>query len=128
MVALGVCDWRISEVKALVIGTDSRGSVVEVPDGDLERLSALQRAVGGFIEAVGDARCVVYVNTDGKSERMAVNPGATWLVNVLQPDFALFDVIAGPAVVLGRDGPEDCDVPDDIVDLYLAASGRRGEG
>lgn len=67
----------------------------------------LRDAVGGFIEAVdfscGDKTYTLWVNEEGKIYGLPANQGATFLV---KDSIAMFDYIAGDAVITGGTGDE----------------------
>lgn len=80
-------------------------TVVEV---DIENtLEALQAAVDGYIEAVTlvPGRAVMIVNEEGLLRGLSPNPIASAVANTQ---------IVGPAVVVGVDGEEFTDVPEDV--------------
>ncbi len=70
-------------------------------------LEALQEAVFGYIECVTIApgRAVMIVNEEGLLRGMAVNQAAS--------DFAGIQIV-GPTLIVGVDGEEFCDVPEEI--------------
>lgn len=76
---------------------------------DIENtLEALQATVGGYIEAVTlvPGKAVMIVNEEGLLRGMTANPIASAVANTQ---------IVGPAVVVGVDGEEFTDVPEDVV-------------
>jgi hypothetical protein len=75
---------------------------------DIENtLEALQAAVGGYIEAVTlvPGRAVMIVNEEGLLRGMAPNPAASMIAKTK---------IVGPAIVVGVDGEEFTDIPEDV--------------
>lgn len=75
---------------------------------DIENtLEALQAAVDGYIEAVtlAPGRAVMIVNEEGRLRGMAPNTVAS---------LAAGTQIVGPAVVVGVDGEEFKDIPEDV--------------
>lgn len=88
-------------MKAAIVGVD--GSVTE---GDRDGLDDLQKAVGGYIEALpfpmlGDVTC--YINEEGKMLDLPLNEFAT---GIHKPHLMNGDYIAGPMVVMGFDPNE----------------------
>lgn len=107
--------------KGFVIPVEGRCFELEVPDE--ESLRVLQKAVGGYIEAVGvpgfipDAEYgTVYVNEEGKLHGLEPNMRAT---DFMVPGVGLWagDYIAGNMVLLGFDPytGENADVPESMV-------------
>ena len=75
---------------------------------DIENtLEALQAAVDGYIEAVTliPGKAVMIVNEEGLLRGMAQNPIASAVANTQ---------IVGPAVVVGVDGEDFTDIPEDV--------------
>lgn len=95
-------------------GMEEPARIVEITADPAKMLSALNGLVGGWIEGVsGYGNWVAYVNEEGKIHGMRTNPRATVLAHV--HGWPKGDIICGPAVFLGRNGPEEKSVPDDIV-------------
>ena len=81
---------------------------------DIENtLEALQEAVFGYIETITlvPDRAVMIVNEEGRIRGMAVNPAASAASGI---------PVVGPALIVGVDGEEFCDVPEEIVRQLLA--------
>ena len=81
---------------------------------DIENtLEALQEAVFGYIETITlvPGRAVMIVNEEGRIRGMAVNPAASAASGI---------PVVGPALIVGVDGEEFCDVPEEIVRQLLA--------
>jgi hypothetical protein len=70
-------------------------------------LEALQAAVDGFIEAVTlvQDRAVMLVNEEGLLRDLPLNPVASAVANTQ---------IVGTAIVVGVDGEEFTDIPEDV--------------
>ena len=86
-----------------------------VRDIDIENtLEALQEAVYGYIEAVTliPDKVTMLVNEEGRLRGMAANPAASALTGL---------PIVGPAIIVGVDGDEFCDAPEE----YAARIRRR---
>ena len=73
-------------------------------------LEALQRAVCGYIECLPliPDRAVMIVNEEGRLRGMAPNIAASRVAGMM---------IVGPALIVGVDGEEFADVPEDVVRL-----------
>ena len=81
---------------------------VGIREIDIENeLGALQEAVYGYIETITlmPDRAVMIVNEEGRIRGMAVNPAASAIAGTQ---------IVGPALVVGVDGEEFTDIPEDI--------------
>ena len=86
-------------------------------------LSAYRQIVGGNLEVLTLDRppASMYVNEEGKLNRMRLNHRATTLMWVHSSAFRSRDVIVGPAFIVGpsdRHG-DDKSVPDDLLALLL---------
>jgi len=71
-------------------------------------LEALQKEVEGYIETLTIApdKAVMIVNEEGRIRGMAPNPIASGYTGI---------GIVGPALIVGVDGDEFCDVPAEII-------------
>lgn len=82
-----------------------------VTEVDIENtLEALQSAVDGYIETVPirfipPDKAVMIVNEEGLLRGMAPNPAASMIAGIK---------IVGPAIVVGVDGEEFTDFPEDV--------------
>lgn len=79
-----------------------------ITETDIENtLEALQKVVDGYIETITlvQGRAVMIVNEEGRIRGMAVNPAASAVAGAQ---------IVGPALVVGVDGEEFTDIPEDI--------------
>lgn len=95
-------------------GIEEPARVVTIPADPTTLLRELQKLVGGFIEGVsGFGDWVAYVDEEGKLKMSPTNPRATVLAHV--HGWPKGDIICGPAVFLGRNGPEETSVPEWIV-------------
>lgn len=106
------------KVRALVIHPDGHAEVKRVnPD-----LPVLQAVVGGNIEGIyprdsekfGDWHG--YVDEDGKFKALDVNVVATRFAGMLGWMGYGMDVLCGPVILLGTDGPEEADLPQPVID------------
>ena len=81
---------------------------LNVREAEIENtLEALQRAVCGYIEALTlvPGKAVMIVNEEGLLRGMAPNPAASMIARIK---------IVGPAIVVGVDGEEFTDLPEDV--------------
>lgn len=106
----------MSEVRALVIDRNGSHAVVSIEP----ELSVLQSLVGGYIEVVAPAfggfQWHAYVDEDGKAAGEQINVMATALLARLGWSGPMGgDFLVGPVIVLGQDGAEEADVPDEVL-------------
>lgn len=106
-------------VKAVVIEEDGTVEVRQVKT-DLESMNAL---VGGYLEAVtGNGPWHAYVDEEGKYKNLPVNYVANLVLTRLGwPGISLGDFVVGRVVILGDDGPDEADVPEDVAAVALNA-------
>ncbi len=105
-------------VKALVITPDFEVEVAMLGREESSLLGALQKTVGGYIEAVSPAEgdWVLYCNEEGKLQGLPVNNLATRLINELMPGFAQHDVLVGTVVFVGSTASGgSTDVPAEVI-------------
>lgn len=99
-------------MKTVVIGVDGSAKVCF-----LETLEDLQKAVGGYIEAIPlGSDSSAYINEEGKLRRLPLNPVATAIAH-RKNSLRLNDFIVGPMVILGvpdEDG-NDTDIPKSMI-------------
>lgn len=104
-------------MKAIYIPVSGPLRVEELPGEDGNVLSALQRRVGGFVEAVMvEPDTTLWMNEDGKAEQLSVNVRSHALVaHLLRPG----DFVVGDCVLTGTDldDGETVDVDQRWVDL-----------
>jgi hypothetical protein len=80
-----------------------------ITDTDIENtLDAFQSAVDGYIESVTlvPGKAVMIVNEEGLLRNLPPNPAASMISNTK---------IVGTAIIVGVDGEEFTDVPEDVV-------------
>lgn len=101
---------------AVVIGLpmDSKVVVRKVQVDGKQSLKFLQKAVGGYIEhlSMPDGELDLWLNEEGKLEGLPINSVATDLLWLLHPAFRGQDVLVGPIVLTGHDGPETASIPE----------------
>ncbi|MEV6871455.1 DUF3846 domain-containing protein [Amycolatopsis sp. NPDC051128] len=90
---------------------------------ELHDVDALRQIVGGNLQIIGLDRppAGMYLNEEGKLNRMRVNHRATTLAWVHNSAFRGNDVIVGSALIVGppnRHG-DDTSAPEDLVDLLM---------
>jgi hypothetical protein len=99
-------------------------AVIELPDENgavtirkievagANSLTFLQQTVGGYIEHLfsEDRTVDFWMNEEGKLERLPVNNVATDLLWLLHPAFVGRDVLVGPVVLTGNNGPETASI------------------
>jgi hypothetical protein len=103
-------------------------AVIELPDengavtirkvdvsGD-NSLTFLQQTVGGYIEHLysDDRQVDFWLNEEGKLERLPINNVATDLLWALNPAFVGRDVLVGPVVLTGNNGPETASIKPEV--------------
>jgi hypothetical protein len=108
---------------ALVVRPEGNAELARLPDAPGGQLRALNELLGGYLEAVatGSSDWVCYINEEGKGLGLAFNVQADALVRTLGFRFMQGDYLVGVAVFLGRNGPDESDVPQRIVDLAKIA-------
>ncbi len=98
---------------------------------ELNGLSDYQRIVGGYVEVVhiDFPRLTIFVNDEGKVQRLEINRRATGLWWLLSPGVRGRDVLVGDVVIVGaKRGPQSTtDVPDQFRALLLETSEYRTE-
>ena len=96
-------------MRAVLVPVDGPPEIIDVEPGDIG-----PRVLGGWLEIVllkgwPGEMVHAYIDEEGKLKGLPVNQLATDLAHV--PG----DVIAGPMVILGSDGPEEADVPEEVL-------------
>lgn len=115
-------------IRAIQIPVDEERPLYKVAIGDL---SAMQAAVGGYIEFVdlGPLTASMVVNEEGKLEKRPINRRATLLFWLLFPTMRHRDVIVGDVLIVGH--PDDVgnttDVPADLVALLFETKSYKAE-
>lgn len=105
-------------MKAVILKADGTPPFVKDISGDLESIKA---EVGGWIERTAsgfDDQVAVFANEEGLFLNLPVNRNmmAIHQIGLRQR------VIAGNMVILGHDGPEHTDTPQEIIDMLVAAT------
>ena len=102
---------------ALVIQPDGSTTAERLPVNPAAMLAALREAIGGHFEAIGNGRwCAYTIEDDRDLTNPEPNRAANRLAELLgwrtQPGGML-----GAVVFLGRDGVDEADVPEDVLEL-----------
>ncbi len=113
----------MSGALVLVLEPNANFTIKRLPGGqDGADLEALQKIVGGYIEAVTDAEKFghIYINEEGKLMALQENLVATAILNSYIPGFAQHDRLAGNVVWLDSDEEGDsADIRPDTLDHIL---------
>ncbi|NUL28437.1 DUF3846 domain-containing protein [Streptomyces lunaelactis] len=109
-------------ITVIVIPVDP-GQPIRLQQLEPSDVDAYQQIVGGNLQIVGLDRpsAAMYLNEEGKLNRMRVNHRATTLMWVHNSAFRNRDVIVGPALIVGppnRHG-NDTSAPEDLTDLLF---------
>ena len=99
----------------LCIEPEKAPEIVEIDSG----LTALQKAVGGYIEAVypWEDPVAIICNDDGKFNGMAPNRA------LYNEDGEIMDIIAGTFLIVGLGDDDFCGLSDDLAAKYAALFG-----
>ena len=102
-------------MKILCIEPEKAPEIVEIDSG----LTALQKAVGGYIEAVypWEDPVAIICNDDGKFNGMAPNRA------LYNEDGEIMDIIAGTILIVGLCDDDFCGLSDDLAAKYAALFG-----
>ena len=116
-------------VRTLVIRPDGRASIERhVPD-----LDSMKALVGGWLEIItpssGAGTWHAYVDEEGKLKNSPINHAANLVLTRLGwQGLAVGDFVVGTVVILGTDGTEESDVPEEVLavvkSLYAPTSVR----
>lgn len=108
---------------ALIIQPDGTTEAGRLPANPLACSTAIHQAIGGHFEAIGQGGWVAYVAEDEREfpAGLARNCQADALARALGWHWVHGDYAKGVAVFLGRSGPDDADVPDQVLDLARVA-------
>lgn len=113
-------------MKAVILKADGTAPHVENVKGDLESIKAV---VEGWIERVPslnestERRVVVYANEEGRIHGLPPNRN---MLAIQALDLVVSGYIAGNLIVLGKDGHDETDVPEDIIDLLVTPTETGG--
>lgn len=99
-------------MKCIKVEPKKRPEVIDIENN----LESLQKAVDGFIEVLypWDDLVGIVCNEEGKINGMALNRALT-----TDMDGNIFDIVAGPFLVVGLTDDDFGDIPDDLLDKYL---------
>jgi hypothetical protein len=103
---------------ALVIQPDGSTTAERLPQNPAACLAALHQAIGGHFEAIGNGRWHAYTIEDIRD--LAVprpNRPADRLAEMLGWRTHPMGGMVGAVVFLGRDGVDEADVPEDVLEL-----------
>lgn len=102
-------------MKILCIEPEKAPEIVEIDSG----LTALQKAVGGYIEAVypWEDPVAIVCNDDGKFNGMRPNRA------IYDADGEIMDIIAGTFLIVGLGDDDFCGLSDDLSAKYAALFG-----
>lgn len=109
-------------MKAIILKADGTAPYVEDIKGDLESIKAV---VEGWLERVPsmdpeiDGKVVAYANEEGRIYNLPLNRNMLAVKGLRLAE----SLIAGNIIVLGRDGMEETDVPEEIIDLFVTSFG-----
>ena len=101
-----------------------QAELVHLPDGNLAGATAVNDAIGGHFEAIeGAGGWIAYVAEDEREfpEPLYPNLHADALARVLGWRPIQGDYVKGVAVFMGREGVNEIDVPDAVVELARRA-------
>ena len=103
--------------KALLIPADTTAPVQPL---ELTKLEDYQRALGGWVEAVGANAWTAWLDEEGKIKGKPVNDRAHALLHSVPGLVSSFDVIVGDALITGLPDEEgdDTDVPAAILERF----------
>ena len=98
-------------MKCIKVEPQKRPEVIEIENG----LESLQTAVDGYIEVLypWDDLVGIVCNEEGKINGMELNRALT------DEDGNIYDILAGPFLVVGLTDDDFGDIPEDLVDKYL---------
>lgn len=98
-------------MKCIKVEPKKRPEVIDIDTG----LESLQTAVDGYIEVLypWDDLVGVVCNEEGKINGMELNRALT------DEDGNIYDILAGPFLVVGLTDDDFADIPEDLVDKYL---------
>ena len=99
-------------MKILCVEPEKAPEIVEMDSG----LTSLQKAVGGYIEAVypWDDPVAIVCNDDGKFNGMQPNRA------IYNKDGEIMDIIAGTFLIVGLGDDDFCGLSDDLAAKYAA--------
>lgn len=98
-------------MKCIKVEPKKRPEVIDIENG----LESLQKAVDGFIEVLypWDDPVGIVCNEEGKINGMELNRALT------DEDGGIYDILAGPFLVVGLTDDDFGDLSDELADKYL---------
>lgn len=106
-------------MKAIILKADGTSPYVKDIENNLEGIKA---EVEGWLERVPsmdpeiDSKVVVYANEEGRIYNLPLNRNMLAIKTLRLAE----SLIAGNLIILGRDGVDETDVPQEIIDLLVA--------
>jgi hypothetical protein len=106
-------------VAALIVQPDG---TAEIRDIDPDFMAIKEVLNGGWLEAIhprdpGFGQWHAYVDEEGKLKGLPINPAATAFAQSI--GWWSSDALCGPVVFLGDKGPDEGDVPPEVVGLAV---------
>lgn len=100
-------------IRVLIINPDATYETRTVE----QELKALQGLVGGWIEVIRTAPACFWANEDGRADGCPVNPLATYLWWMFNPEMEGLDELRGPIFLTGHDDGhgDSLPVPDEVI-------------
>lgn len=103
-------------LKTVLIETNGKKSIVYYTS-----FAQMQKAVGGYIEAIKFDVGTAYINEEGIAKKLPVNPTATRLCKQFNVNVAIRGQIRGNMIILGNPNSKgyETDIPDSLLLIYL---------
>ncbi len=111
---------------ALIVRPDDTADLEHLPEGDLQASTRINDLIGGHFEAITGRVLPAWIAYVAEDERefpggLFPNLQADTMARVLGWSCPPGDYVKGVAVFLGRDGVNETDVPQHVLDLARAA-------
>jgi hypothetical protein len=99
-------------LKTVLIETNGKKSIVFYTS-----FAQMQKAVGGYIEAIPFDIGTAYLNEEGIAKKLPVNPTATRLCKQFNVGLAISDQIRGNMIILGSPDSKgsETDIPESLL-------------
>ena len=110
-------------LRALIVRPDGTATDARLPASPLALATAIHDAIGGHYEGIGLNGWIAYVAEDERNFPLGLrpNPQADALARVLGWHWNTGDYAKGVAVFIGREGVDEVDVPQRVLDLARTA-------